>query len=478
MKTFPLQRAVAVAVAFTGFVQLAPRAYGQGGVALWTNLCNWPGDPYCSPRGMAVDSAGDVFVTGWFDSSSSSAFGTVAYSSAGVPLWTNRAQNTQAYGVAVDGSGNVFVTGAGATIKYSGVGIPLWTNFSSAGFYAIVLDAGGNVIVTGELGCGYGIIKYSGAGVPLWTNSYTGGYCDNIGRAVAVDSSGNVFVTGQSANATGTDEDYATIKYSSAGVPLWTKRYNGPGNGADLATAIAIDSSGNAVVTGYSTGSSGSYEFATIKYSGAGVPLWTNRYHGPGNGDDLASGIALDASGNVFVAGSSHAASGASGLATIKYSGAGVPLWTNLYSATNYGSATSVVTDNRGNVFVTGWLDSDCLTIAYSNAGVPLWTNRYNAAQGIRVAVDGSGNVLVTGEKSNGSSANYVTIKYSSSIPPVPYLGFELQSGQLVLSWTNAALSLQDAPDAAGTYTNIPDATSPYTNSLTAPQQFFRVIGN
>ena len=46
--------------------------------------------------------------------------------------------------------------------------------------------------------------------------------------------------------------DYATIKYSSAGVPLWTNRYNGPGNGDDYASAVAVDGSNNVIVTGYS----------------------------------------------------------------------------------------------------------------------------------------------------------------------------------------------------------------------------------
>ena len=70
-------------------------------------------------------------------------------------------------------------------------------------------------------------------------------------------------------------------------MPLWTNRYNGPGNGNDYATAVAVDGSGNVFVTGYSHGSSGSYyDYATIAYSGAGVPLWTNRYNGPGNSDD------------------------------------------------------------------------------------------------------------------------------------------------------------------------------------------------
>ena len=58
------------------------------------------------------------------------------------------------------------------------------------------------------------------------------------------------------------------------------------------------------------------------------------------------------------------------------------------------------------------------------------------------------------------------------------HLDFQLLNNQLVLNWTNADFNLQSAPALPGPFTNLPSATSPYTNSLTAPQQFFRLIGN
>jgi hypothetical protein len=81
-------------------------------------------------------------------------------------------------------------------------------------------------------------------------------------------------------------------------VQAWVQRYNGPANSLDYAFAVAIDGSNNVIVTGISYSSSGS-DYATIKYSGAGVPLWTNRYHGPGNSNDLAYAVAVDSSNNV-----------------------------------------------------------------------------------------------------------------------------------------------------------------------------------
>ena len=63
---------------------------------------------------------------------------------------------------------------------------------------------------------------------------------------------------------------------------------------------MAVDGSNNVIVTGRSRDRTGGYYYATIKRSGAGVPLWTNRYHGPGNGRDKASAVAVDRGGNVI----------------------------------------------------------------------------------------------------------------------------------------------------------------------------------
>ena len=107
-------------------------------------------------------------------------------------------------------------------------------------------------------------------GVPLWTNRYNGpGISSDQAKAVAVDGSGNVFVTGYSDSDGSYHYDYATIKYSGAGVALWTNRYNGPANGRDSPGALALGPDGSVYVTGYSDGDYTTgidYDFATIKY--------------------------------------------------------------------------------------------------------------------------------------------------------------------------------------------------------------------
>jgi hypothetical protein len=171
---------------------------------------------------------------------------------------------------------------------------------------------------------------YAETAVQAWAQRYNGrANTNDYAQAVVVDGSNNVIVMGTS-RGSGTNYDYATIKYSSGGVPLWTNRYNGPGNGNDLPCAMALDASNNVIVTGYSDGSAGYFDYATIKYSSAGVPLWTNCYHGPGNGVDRASAVAVDRSGNVIVTGWSYGNGSGYDFATIKYICVLSPVITNL----------------------------------------------------------------------------------------------------------------------------------------------------
>ena len=111
-----------------------------------------------------------------------------------------------------------------------------------------------------------------------WVRRYNGSVNGHdYATDIAVDGSGNVYVTGFSAGS-GTTYDYATIKYHPTGDTAWVRRYNGPGNFIDHGNAIAVDGSGNVYVTGSSYGSGTDYDYATIKY----FQFWCGDANGDG----------------------------------------------------------------------------------------------------------------------------------------------------------------------------------------------------
>ena len=460
-------RRLTVASLLAALLLLPAFARAQTAVQSWAQRYN--GQPVGNRRAkaMAVDASDNVIVTGYsVDNGNYSYYATIKYSGEGTPMWTNlynQPGNTgdQAQAIAVDGTNNVIVTGYSlsaslnydyVTIKYASAGGGLWTNRYNGPVNgddkatAVAVDGSGNVIVTGySMGTGfnydYATIKYSGAtGAPIWTNRYNGAVNgDDKAAAVAVDSGGNVFVTGSSAGAAGLD--YATIKYASAGAPVWTNRYNGPLNSDDLATALVVDRGGNVIVTGCSPGTGGYTNYLTIKYSNAGGAIWTNRYNGLGSGQNGATAVAVDSSSNVVVTGYSLGVAGFD-YATIKYSGAGAPAWTNRYGGTGLLNdfATAVAVDGSGNAFVTGYATLSGVyyayaTLGYASNGVPLWTNYYigpgtGENEASAVVVDHSGNVLVTGYSLGGGSAyDYATIKYLLHIPSPVMTGLKLTNG-------------------------------------------------
>ena len=346
--------------------------------------------------------------------------------------------------IAVDNSSNVYVTGIifydyetffdCATIKYYPNGDTAWVRRyngpgnSSDGAYAIAVDDSGNSYVTGQSGGSgtrndYVTIKYYPNGDTAWVRRYNGpGNGDDIAYAIVIDSSGNIYVTGQSYGS-GTRSDYATIKYYPEGDIAWVRRYNGPRDTTDYANAIAVDGSGNVCVTGESYGSSTNCDDATISYYPNGDTAWVRRYNGPGNSSDGAWAIAVDSSGNIYVTGWSMGIGTGDDYATIKYYPNGDTAWVRRYNGPGNSSdvARAIAVEGSGNVYVTGWCcvsgsDFDYATIKYYPNGDTAWVRRYNGPANSEdgayaIAVDSSGNVYVTG----GSEGDYATIKYFPS---------------------------------------------------------------
>ena len=356
--------------------------------------------------------------------------------------------NDMAYAIAVDGSGNVYVTGQSvgsgtdddyATTKYDPDGDTAWVrryNEPENGAdhaYAIAVDDSGNVYVTGRsYGNGtdydYATIKYHADGDTAWVRRYDGpGNNSDEGKAIAVDDSRNVYVTGRSYGS-GTNYDYATIKYHPNGDTAWVRRYNGPGNNRDESNALAVDGFGDVYVTGYSYSGETGYDYATIKYSPDGDTAWVRRYNEPGSNVDEACAIAVDDSGNVYVTGRSHGSGTAQDYATIKYHPNGDTAWARRYNgpANDGDVARAITVDGSGNVYVTGESDDsgtskDYATIKYYSNGDTAWVRRYDGPahdedHAYAIALDASNNVYVTGRSGGGASVfDYATIKYYSN---------------------------------------------------------------
>jgi hypothetical protein len=279
---------------------------------------------------------------------------------------------------------------------------------------AIAVDRAGNVFVTGYQ-CSYltltdyATIKYGPDGDSLWVRHYDGpGHLWDAANAMVLDTSGNVYVTGYSGDIYGAN-DYATLKYDSLGNWPFLHRYDGPANGQDLASAMAIDDSGYVYVTGYSQGDGTDYDYATIKYLSNGVVAWVARYNGPGNGVDWANDVAVDTFGFVYVTGKSAGVGTGIDYATVKYYPDGDTAWVRRYNGPgNRGdSATAIAVDGLGNVYVTGesygdTTDKDFLTIKYLPNGDTAWTRRYDGPvsgpdEANAVVADTFGYVYVTG---------------------------------------------------------------------------------
>ena len=431
------------------FFDYATIKYNRAGMQMWVARYNGPGNWLDNPTSIQVDKNGNVYVTGGsLGAGTSSDYATIKYNSAGVQEWVARYNGPsnsvdEATAMAVDGTGNVYVTGlsSGAiydyvTLKYNSQGVVQWVARYNGPVNhwdnptAIGVDNSGNVYVTGQ---SYGLngpfdyatVKYNGAGIQQWVSRYSHTANSSDGAtALAIDAKGNIYVSGWSWGEK-TNVDYATIKYDSEGAVRWIARYNGPGNDYDATKALTLDKAGNVYVTGWSVGAGSFYDYATIKYDINGMEKWVARYNGPGNLPDWVSAISVDDSENVHVTGFCQLADRSWDYATVKYNNTGAEQWIARHDGQgkSYDVAIDMAVDGTGNVYVTGWSESattnrDYATVKLNNDGVQQWVVRYDSPENLEdvpvaVAVDNHSNVYVTG-RSKGISTDfdYATIKY------------------------------------------------------------------
>jgi len=314
--------------------------YSSDGTPVWTNNYTSSGG-FLLFGGLAVDSDGNAYMLPIdidYDS-----YITIKYDVSGNAVWTNFFKSSatsmeSAYDIAVDAAGNIFVTGSSfdsslgsscLTIKCASDGSVLWTNrgsFVSSGSRVIV-DQQGNIVVAGETHGitehKYAVVKYSNSGTALWTNIITAAEYGGGGvPVITTDPLGNVFLVGGTPGAT--TADFTTIKYSATGVALWTNRFVDPNAGTYTFFGAETDNAGNlySSIASASPGGGANYNYVTLKYAANGAAVWTNRYNAPANASDLPRAMTVDKAGGVYVTGTSSSGGtsfSALDWATVKY---------------------------------------------------------------------------------------------------------------------------------------------------------------
>lgn len=293
--------------------------YDANGNLLWAK--SYGGKSYEAGEGITVDNAGNVYVTGFYESDSVSFDAYVLHNTS----------NENAYIFKCDSNGNIiWATGSTSTGVVSAYGISTDVNghvFITGRFNGTTADFGTNEVDNQQVGeDDIFVAQYDSAGNPLWAVSAGGSYNDR-GLAIATDAAGNAFVTGyynsltayfglqQLINdTTNRTSDVFVAKYDPSGNLVWVK--GGNGNDNDVAQSIATDTAGNVYVAGYYysgslifdndtlnnfDGSLGTDDIFVAEYNGTGGLL---RALTVGNvSNEAANGITTDVSGNAYVTG-------------------------------------------------------------------------------------------------------------------------------------------------------------------------------
>jgi len=250
---------------------------------------------------------------------------------------------------------------------------------------------------------------------------------------IAMDTAGYIYVAGFTGGTLpgsptthrGGGFDLFLGKYNSTGENVWTRQMGSPKS--DTVSGVAVDSEGNIYVAGYTLGTlpgsptthQGGADIFLVKYNSTGDSVWTRQMGSPFN--DTVSGVAVDTTGNIYVAGYTSSTlpgspttnQGSDDLFLVKYNSAGDNVWTRQFGTPDIDDAMAVAVDSGGNIYVAGFTlgtlpgspttnqgSDDLFLVKYNSAGDNVWTRQKgspDADDAMAVAVDSGGNIYVTG---------------------------------------------------------------------------------
>lgn len=257
----------------------------------------------------------------------------------------------------------------------------------------LAVDTAGNVFVTGidrtsKTSYDMTTLKYNAQGKKKWLARFTDpGQTFDASEDIGVDPQGNVFITGYSYSEK-TEYDFVTVKYNTEGLEEWVVKYDGPSHLIDRGLSLAVAPDGGVIVAGLSHGEETAADCLIMRYDTDGNQTWAARYNGPGNGADVPKALALDLESNVIVAGYSRGQDSGRDYFVIKHDAQGRKLWLQRYDGpvSQEDAATAMVIDSAGFIHVTGYshggeTDFDYATLKYSPDGKLQWQARYQGQQ-------------------------------------------------------------------------------------------------
>lgn len=275
----------------------------------------------------------------------------------------------------------------------------------------VATDSTGNVYVVGSTNSfgagGYDILllKYNPSGIYEWNVTW-GGTSSESGNGIAIDSSDYIYVVGYYSNTTTTRQDMALVKFNNDGAQIWNRTWGQMNVETDQAESITIDENDSIYVTGHTNVPGFGLEVVVIKYTTLGIMEWNVTWGGPE--DEKPYDLAIDSTGNIYVTG--YTSSYVSGwvMFIAKYNPFGVKQWNYTWgegSATEIGRGIAINSDDE--IFITGSSNgftatSSAVLLKYSNTGVKDWhvfwtfTNTTSAA-GYDLTIDSSDLIYITG---------------------------------------------------------------------------------
>jgi hypothetical protein len=299
--------------------------------------------------------------------------------------------------------------------QFSAVGDGCWINRTynpTKNVYSSesISDSSGNVYVVGSTGATGGgqidvyVAKYNSSGVIQWQRILGNASYNDIAYSMAIDSSSNVYIVGYS-EVTVNLIKILVVKYNSSGTIQWQKSLvyeYGPGLGIAYGQSVSIDSSGNLLITALTfVAGGGSFDIPIVKMDSSGAVTW-QRQLGTASTSQIGSGIAVDTAGRSNVCGYDQGTTPFSGVVA-QYNSSGTLQWQRKLTYPTYNFlGQHITTDSSDNIYVVGWTQTPAykiFIIKYNSSGAIQWQRELNYTTNLNatgVTTDSSGNVYLS----------------------------------------------------------------------------------